>query len=75
MKFDGYKCDVCNKVKMDLNHWWKVITCGPLAAFSRWDRATELLKHLGVDEVHEYDICSEGCLHEKISQVTARGLS
>ena len=74
MRFDGYKCDVCNKIKMDVNHWWKVVTSGPFAAFSRWDKSTELHKQLGAEADHEYDICSEGCLHEKLSQLTPKGL-
>ena len=63
-----YSCDVCGKVRGEMNHWWLVSGFGPeditLLGIQPWDSAEAALA-----EAH---LCGEKCLHDYLSQWLSR---
>jgi hypothetical protein len=69
MKFESVKCDQCQRIQDQANHWMKImlwvdnytntIALGPLA---------DGLSHLNV-EVQELDSCGQGCTTKLIAKL------
>lgn len=59
-----YKCDYCDRLKGETNHWWLLATGQPGFFLDRWDAILaedRLVKH----------ICSEQCASKALSRFMA----
>ena len=66
-----YRCDVCNRVKQESNHWF-IVKLDPKVVFEVWfwaDMNIEPVPYTFVDQpVAPMHICGEECLHKKLNE-------
>jgi hypothetical protein len=63
MKVDTYKCDVCGKVKGDVNHWWLALN-GERLIVEPWrsDLVSDGFLHL----------CGAQCVQKKLNEFLSK---
>jgi len=81
MKVETYKCDVCGKVKGDVNHWWIVALATDrevgfglvLVAWSEEALDDRSLNHL--EDARKLHLCGSECVQKKVNEFMSKQVS
>jgi hypothetical protein len=75
MKFDGVKCDECQRIRQEVNHWvqlyvWESKNAGVLAiALGRLADLLMLTRTAPPVEPVVHDLCGQDCLSKHVAKL------